>query len=98
MNRFGYYQPPAYAYAEIDPAKFRFANVPHFRPPTPPIFLPPKDPHAPEEPENEETPASEDKTGDSQAEDAGETPASEDKTGDALAEDAGETPPEEGGT
>ena len=54
MSRFSYHQPVAYSYAVIDPAKYRFASSPHFRPPTPPIFTPPKDPNAPEESPEEE--------------------------------------------
>lgn len=59
MSRFAYHQPQAYSYAKIDPVKYRFADIPHFRPPTPPILSPPKDPNAPEEPEKKDEPAGE---------------------------------------
>ena len=69
MSRFAYHQAQAYSYAKIEPNKYRFANAPHYRPPTPPILSPPKDPNAPEEPEKEENPEGEASTEDANLED-----------------------------
>ena len=74
MSRFSYHQPNAYSYAVIDPVKFRFAQSPHFRPPTPPVFSPPKDPNAPEEPSEEDKGSEEAEGG---AEGEGTKPAGE---------------------
>ena len=65
MSRFSYHQPAAFSYHVVDPEKFKFSKVPHFRPPTPPTFSPPKDPNAPEKPIEEAKPASEENSGDS---------------------------------
>ncbi len=72
MSRFSYHQPGAYSYAVIDPAKYRFAQSPHYRPPTPPVFLPPKDPNLPDEPPEEEEGGNE---ADAEAEVEGDKPA-----------------------
>ena len=51
---FNYHQAGAYSYAVIDPNKFRFARSPHYRPPTPPVFKPPKNPNFSDDPPEEE--------------------------------------------
>lgn len=74
MSHFSYHQPQAYSYAVIDPARFRFAKSPHYRPPTPPVLSPPKDPNAPAEPKEQAKPANEGSAGDIKVEDTGDKP------------------------